>query len=192
MSKKSRFRPSVEELDAELKRVRGRERRRKWMRALFIMLVVAILAGIYLSSAQFLLMRVDGDSMRETLRTGDVAFLRRNAETLRGDVVAFERGGALLIRRVIAIGGDQISISFDGTVLINGVAIEESYLFSRGPGESGVQYPLRVPAGQVFVMGDHRAVSLDSRSPSVGMVSLEEITGRVEARIWPLERIGDV
>lgn len=192
MTKKPRYRPTLEELDLELRRVRSSGNRRKWLRALLVMLVVALLAGGYLSSEQFALMRVRGDGMRDTLRAGDVVFLRRNAEILRGDIVAFERDGALMIRRVISLGGDQVSISFDGTAYINGVGIEESYLFSRSLGKSNVAYPLTVPAGQMFVMGDHRVVAVDSRSQSVGMVSQEEIVGRVEARVWPVERIGGV
>ncbi|HML47014.1 MAG TPA: signal peptidase I, partial [Clostridia bacterium] len=103
--------------------------------------------------------------------------------------IAFEREGALLIKRVIAMEGDQVSIGFEGKVSINGVEIEEGYLSSEGPGSGDVVYPVVVPAGRVFVMGDNRNVSVDSRNSSVGMLSVEEVIGCVKALVWPTERI---
>ena len=193
MTKRPRWRPSLKELEQELSRIRRGTVRRRWLGALSLILLLALLAGVYMAGERFALMSVRGDGMRDTLLTGDLVFLRRGEQVARGDVVAFEREGAILLRRVIALAGDKVSVSQeDGSVFINGVCIEESYLLSRGRGVGDTEYPLTVPEAQVFVMGDHRLTAADSRSRSVGTIALREIIGRAEARIWPVERIGSL
>ncbi len=188
--KRPPYRPSLKELDDELRRVRRSAARRKWLKALAVLAILALLGGVYLASREFALMSVTGDGMRDTLRSGDVVFLRRGAEVKRGDVVAFEREGSLMIRRVIALSGDEVTVYQDGTVSVNSVILEEKYRLSRGRDQGDTEYPFTVPEARVFVLGDHRLVSADSRSLAVGTVALREIVGRVEAKIWPIERIG--
>ena len=181
------------ELELELSRIRRGTVRRRWLGALSLILLLALLAGVYMAGERFALMSVRGDGMRDTLLAGDLVLLRRGAQVSHGDVIAFQREGAILLRRVIALAGDEVSVSGeDGSLYINGVGIEESYLLSRGPGVGDTEYPLIIPEDQVFVMGDHRLTAADSRSRSVGTIALREIIGRAEARIWPVERIGSL
>lgn len=191
MTQRVIYRPSMEELNAELKRIRTGKARRALMIALVVMMAVALVAGAYLSTTYLALMRVDGGSMEGTLLAGDVVIARKGVNVARGDVVAFERDGTLLIKRVIAMGGDQVNVSYaDGTVSVNGVTLVENYVMELGLGHNDMEYPLTVPRGQLFVMGDHRTSSVDSRSSAVGLVYESEIIGRVDATIWPLERAG--
>lgn len=182
-------RPSITELDAEVRRVRSGRARKRWLRALVILLILALAAGAVISTKYFTLLRSNGSSMERTLQTGDVALCQKNVQVKRGDIVAFEREGTLLIKRVIALGGETINITDNGKVYVNGVAIEEAYLSSTSLGNSDITYPATVPSGSLFVMGDHRSTSIDSRNSSVGFVSVDELVGCVKAIIWPAHRI---
>lgn len=142
---------------------------------------------------------VDGDSMEHTLTHGDVLIISDLAlEPKYGDIVVFQdfngyNGSKSLVKRVIASGGQVIDIDFDTwTVTVDGIALDESdysYIASNKRVLSDLEYPLTVPEGYVFVMGDNRNNSLDSRDSRVGVVDERTIIGRVICRIAP---IGDM
>ncbi len=187
-----RYRPTLRELDAELKRIRRRKNRFRWLKILLLLLATAFVGGSYITNTFCTLMNVSGSSMEGTLRAGDVVVCQLNTQTGRGDIVAFERDGVLMLKRVIAVAGDQISITVDGTVYLNGVAINEEYLTIAASSGGDVSYPLTIPEGKVFVIGDNRGESIDSRDSVLGLVSVSEIVGTVEARVWPMDRAGSL
>jgi signal peptidase I len=106
-----------------------------------------------------------------------------------GDVIAFYHGNNVLIKRVIAVGGDWLSISADGTVYLNDEPLDEHYVHEHSAGE---ELSIQILDNQFFVMGDQRWVSLDSRSMEIGLVSQEQIIGRTFIRIWPFNKFGFV
>jgi signal peptidase I len=136
-----RYRPTLRELEAELKRIRRRKNRFRWLKILILLLATAFVGGSYITNTFWTLMNVSGSSMEGTLRAGDVVVCQLNTQFRRGDIVAFERDGVLMLKRVIAVAGDQISITLDGTVYLNGVAINEEYLTIAA--SSGGTYPTR-------------------------------------------------
>ncbi|MGN0477888.1 MAG: signal peptidase I, partial [Hominenteromicrobium sp.] len=93
-------------------------------------------------------------------------------------------------KRVIAGSGDWVDIDEDGTVYINGEALDEPYLEEKAFGDCNIELPYQVPESRVFVMGDHRSVSVDSRNTAVGCVAQEQIVGKLVFRLWPLESLG--
>jgi signal peptidase I len=118
----------------------------------------------------------------------------------RGDIVVFEspesfstEGGAPLIKRVIGLPGDRIDLQ-DDHVLVNGIQIDEPYLFLRPDGDPGPTKPSDgttgwvVPDGSLFVLGDHRTVSADSRQ--FGPIAISRVLGRATLRYWPIDRFG--
>ena len=121
------------------------------------------------------------------------AYARNIALThISGDIVAFYYNNKILLKRVIGTSGDIIDISEDGTVFVNGQALDEPYVNEKAFGECDIELPYQVPDNRIFVMGDHRSVSVDSRSTAVGCIADENVIGKVIFRIWPWESIGTV
>lgn len=153
--------------------------------------VLVILAAVVGIAASFLLsvLRVDGTSMNPSLIKDDVVLVVHNSAVARGDVVAFSYGGKILIKRVVAVAGEWVDIDGDGIVSIDGVPLREPYVNAPNLGECDLSFPYQVPEGTVFVMGDNRAVSEDSRLSVIGPVEKDQIVGKVVFRLWPFMRI---
>ena len=109
-----------------------------------------------------------------------------------GDIVAFYYNNKILVKRVICSAGDWINIDQDGTVYVNGKLLDEPYLVEKALGDCNIELPYQVPDGKIFVMGDHRSTSVDSRNTAVGCVAQEQIVGRIVFRVWPFTQFGRV
>lgn len=133
---------------------------------------------------------VDGDSMLPTLKDGDRLLLSSlSTEYSYGDIVVIDRyTEEPLIKRIIAVEGDEIAI-VSGEVYVNGQRLSESYIqgttINKDFHETAV-----VPDGCVFVMGDNRSDSKDSRTKEIGMISQKDIVGKVLVTVWPPSSIG--
>ncbi|MBQ3565899.1 MAG: signal peptidase I, partial [Oscillospiraceae bacterium] len=107
-----------------------------------------------------------------------------------GDIVAFYYNNKILLKRVIASSGDVIDITDDGTVFKNAKILDEPYINEKALGTCDIELPYQVPDNRIFVMGDHRLTSIDSRTSSVGCIADEYIIGKVIFRIWPFNKFG--
>ncbi len=152
----------------------------------------AIIIVLLLFTFVFRAVGVDGDSMQPTCSNGDwlivSAFVKASGPE-RGDIVIITqpwKKNVPLIKRVIAVEGDLVNIDFGaGIVFVNGERLEESYIKEPTHLCYDVEFPLVVPEGKVFVMGDNRNDSLDSRSSSIGFIDEDYILGKALIRLFP-------
>ena len=184
--------PTVQQLEAELKREKYRGRYWKMLRGTVAVLVVVAATAVLISNLLLPILRIYGSSMTPTLVNGNIVAAVRNGTYQRGDIIAFYYNNKILVKRVIGMPGEWVDMDENGNVTIDGEPLEEPYLTEKALGECDIELPYQVPEGRYFVMGDHRSVSSDSRSSQVGCVSEEQIVGKLLFRLWPLDEIGTI
>lgn len=128
--------------------------------------------------------------MNDTLDEGDIVVAVKGGNFDTGDVIAFYYNNKLLVKRVIGREGDWVDIDESGNVYLNQNLLEEPYLESKAYGETNITLPYQVPEARLFVLGDNRDVSIDSRNTTVGCIADEQIAGKIIFRVWPLDKIG--
>ena len=184
--------PTVQQLEAELKREKYRGRYWKMLRGTVAVLVVVAATAVLISNLLLPILRIYGSSMTPTLVNGNIVAAVRNGTYQRGDIIAFYYNNKILVKRVVGMPGEWVDMDDSGNVTIDGEPLEEPYLTEKALGECDIELPYQVPEGRYFVMGDHRSVSSDSRSSQVGCVSEEQIVGKLLFRLWPLDEIGTI
>lgn len=184
--------PTTEQLESELKRLKHRREYFKILRNTISSLIVVAAVAVLLSMLLLPVLRVTGSSMTPALQNDELVMCNKHSDIKRGDIIAFYYNNKILLKRVIGVTGDEIEVKEDGTVYINGEELDEPYLEEKALGECDIEMPYQVPEQKVFVMGDHRSTSIDSRSSVVGCVSEEVIIGKVIFRLWPFKEIGKI
>ncbi len=159
----------------------------EWMDSFVFSIILILFVFVFC----FRVVGVDGESMTPTLNHGDWLTVKAiNTEIKRGDIVVVTQPNPPLneplVKRVIAVGGDTLKINFKtGIVEVNGEVIDEPYIKepTRNPGD--FDKPIKIPEGYVFVMGDNRNESLDSRFNSIGIIDERYILGVANTRMYP-------
>ena len=176
--------PSREQVESELNRIRYR---RTFLRTLLntTAVLVVVAAVTTLISMIFLpVIQVSGDSMTPTLNDGDVLLTCNTDSVTYGDLCCVSWQNKMLLKRVIGMPGDTIIIEEDGSVYVNDALLDEPYVLEKSLGQCDIQFPYKVPDQQIFILGDNRSRSADSRSADIGCISREQIVGKVLTRIW--------
>lgn len=184
--------PTIEQLQAELRHEKYKRSFVFSLRNTIFTLVTVAAAAVLIAVLLMPVLQIYGSSMTPTLSEGEIVVSVKGTEMKTGDIVAFYYNNNVLVKRVIAQPGDWVNISEDGTVFVNNEAIDEPYLTEKAFGECNIQLPYQVPDSRIFVMGDHRSVSIDSRNTAVGCVAAEQIVGKIVFRVWPLGEFGKV
>ena len=182
----------IKELRQELRRVKYNNKFAATLFNTIGTLVVVAAAAILVANLWLPILQVTGTSMSPTLQEGQVLVASKGHDFKTGDVIAFYYNNKILVKRVIAMPGDWVNISEDGTVYVNDIAIDEPYLKEKALGDCNIELPYQVPESKIFVMGDNRSVSLDSRNTAIGCISEEQVVGRITFAIWPLSKISKI
>lgn len=185
-------RPTAEQVQAELDRVKGRKTYRKTLKSTIYVLVTVAAFAILVATLWMPVLEVYGGSMNPTLQEGDLVAAVKTGDFKTGDVIAFYYNNKILVKRVIAGPGDWVDVAKDGTVSVNGTELDEPYVDEKAYGDTNIDLPYQVPEGRWFVMGDHRSVSVDSRNKTIGPVASEQVVGKLVYTIWPVGNFGAV
>ncbi|MDI3540561.1 MAG: signal peptidase [Thermosediminibacterales bacterium] len=159
----------------------------EWLQAILIAVILALFIRAFVVE----IFQVEGESMFPTLYDGERLavnkFIYRIGSPQKGDIIVFKYPSDPrldYIKRVIAVEGDTIEIK-EGRVIVNGQVMKEEYIQGETPGNFG---PEKVPENHVFVLGDNRKNSKDSRFPSVGYIPFRNLKGKAFFVIWPINR----
>lgn len=184
--------PTARQLEQELHRVQYRSRYRHVLRSTVYTLITVAAIAILVATLWLPALQIYGSSMTPTLQDGEIVFTVKTSKFEKGDIIAFYYNNKILVKRVVADAGDWVDIDLDGNVSINETPLEETYVKEKAFGDCNIELPYQVPDSRVFVLGDHRSTSVDSRNTAVGCVAQEQIVGKIVFRIWPLQQFGPV
>ena len=182
--------PSLAEIQSERKRIRRKSYYRQALLSTVSVLVVVAAAAVLIATLLLPILQISGDSMSPTLEHDEIVVLLKTKKIDRGDLIGFYYQGKILIKRVIALPEDEVAIDGEGNVYINGEILDEPYVTDKGLGDCDLEFPYKVSGTGCFVLGDQRSNSVDSRNSQIGVVSQEDIIGKVFMRVWPFSRIG--
>lgn len=193
MSKLEIQRPGLFELEAELQRRHKFVRIRRVLRNVLISLLIVSAVSVLVAMLVLPVLQVHGTSMEPILKDGEVLLALRGQRYIKhGDIVAFYYNNQILLKRAIGLPGDEIDIDKKGNVFINGQYFDEPYLERKALGICDIELPITVPENAIFVLGDKRAVSVDSRSSDMGMIYGERTIGKIIFRVWTFDAFGYV
>ncbi len=138
--------------------------------------MVLLIIGVLIFRVNFY--KIHGTSMYPTLEEGNYVLTYKTTYN-RGDIIAFDKNGTIMIKRIIGLPEDTIDLIKDGSVYVNGKVLGEPYIKMSDLGEPEIKFPYKVPKNSYFVLGDNRKDSLDSRHLKIGAVYKDDIRGKV-------------
>lgn len=184
--------PTSEQIEKEISREKYNIKYKNVLKSTLYSLVVVAAVAVLIATLALPVLQIKGSSMEPTLNDEEIVVLLKTTKLKRGQLCCFSYQNKYLIKRVIGIPGDSISIHEDGTVYLNGSPLNEPYVIDKSLGECDVEFPVNVTDGHYFILGDHRSTSIDSRSSVVGLVDSEQIVGKIFFRVWPFKSIGKI
>lgn len=184
--------PNSDELERELNREQYKNRYNRTLRSTIVVLITAAALAVLVATLWLPVLQIYGSSMTPTLQEGEIVVSVKDGDFEQGDVVAFYYGNKLLVKRCIAGPGSWVDIQEDGTIVVDGTALYEPYVTEKSVGTCDLEFPYQVPEGKYFLVGDHRATSVDSRHSSVGCIAEDQIVGKIVFRVWPMAVFGSI
>ena len=180
---------TVRQIEGELKRLRRKQNSRRIFRQTVFSLLVVAAVAVLAAMLFFPIFRVTGSSMEPTLHPKEIVVCLKSSRFQSGDLVAFYYNNKVLLKRVIGTAGDTIEIDDSGNVFVNGSQLDEPYITKKSLGQCDIDFPYQVPDNRIFVMGDNRNASTDSRSTLVGLVPEDAVIGHAVYRFARDEKL---
>ena len=185
--------PTVTQLEAELNRTKYRHRYHRVLRNTLGTLITVAATAVLIAVLLLPVLQIYGSSMSPTVEEGEIVVSLKGPELRQGEIIAFYYNNKILVKRIIAGPGQWVDMDEDdGSVRVDGEPLTEPYLTEKALGQCDIDFPYQVPDERWFVMGDHRATSVDSRTTAIGCVAEEQIVGRIVFRAWPFRALGPV
>ncbi|MFQ9337920.1 MAG: signal peptidase I [Varibaculum sp.] len=182
---------ATSKIKTQWEKLRARPAFRLLVRIAEVIIVVSAI-GILVATFFMSVLQIRGESMTPTLRDGDLVVASRHSSFQSGDIIAFYYNNKVLLKRVIGQPGDWIDMREDGTIVVNKKPLRENYVKGSKIGKTDIKFPYQVPEHRYFVLGDHRSISLDSRTKAIGTVSEDQVVGKAMLIVWPLSNFGGV
>ena len=188
------YHPEEQEVLREMKRIRGSARRKRLCRGLLISILACAVTGLIAFNQSYTLTLTKGPGMGETLPGGSLVLCEKVKDGMpsQGDLILYSHDGQTQIKRVIGRGGDRVMISAVGEVRVNGTVLNEPYITGNTANAEMVIRIANLEEDEIFVMGDDRDLSIDSRSEEYGVIKQADVIGRAAAVVWPAYRIEDL
>lgn len=184
--------PTSVQIEKAILRERYMQKYKKVLKSTFASLIVVAAIAVLIATLVLPVLQIQGTSMEPTLNDGEIVVLIKTPKLKRGQLCCFSYQNKFLIKRVIGVPGDSIVIDDEGYVYVNDELIDEPYIIDRSIGECDISFPIYVTENHYFILGDHRSTSIDSRSSVIGLVSSDQVLGKIVFRIWPFESIGSI
>lgn len=191
-NKKESVVPDLDVLRQELHRVKYRQRYSKILKSTVYTLVVVAACAVLVATIWLPVLQIYGTSMMPTLNEDEIVVSVKGAEFNSGDMVCFYIGNKILVKRFIAGPGQWVDIDEDGNIYVDGEYLDEPYIKEKAFGDCNIELPYQVPESRIFVLGDNREQSIDSRNTAVGCIADEQIMGKIVFRVWPFDRFGSL
>lgn len=188
-SRKNLTIPSEKQIEAEILREKYNKKYKQVLKSTIYSLIVVAAVAVLIATLAFPVLQISGSSMEPTLNDEEIVVLLKTTNMKKGELCCFTYQNKLLIKRVIGLPGDKITIDESGNVFVNDVIISEPYVTEKALGECDISFPCYVSDNHYFVLGDHRSTSIDSRSSVIGLVSEDYIVGKIFFRIWPFDKL---
>ncbi len=182
--------PTLSQVREERRKLNRRTDRRHGFCAFLLSFLLTIMGGLMIMLLFLPVLEVSGSSMEPTLQDGDILVLYKPNVIKPGELCGMYAKDRLILKRVIALPGDVVDMDDTGNVYVNGTELQEPYVSQKALGTCDLTFPFTVPDNSLFVMGDHRETSIDSRCSLIGCVKINQVMGQVVARIWPPRSIG--
>ena len=178
---------SLEDIETEINKRKKKESKIRFTSTFLFASTVVVAVAIITATSFFRILQVNGNSMEPSLQDGELLITSKFFKFKKGDIVAFYYNDKILIKRVIATEGEIVSMDDDGAISVNGTKLEEDYVSELDYGKCDITFPYKVPENSVFILGDNRKVSLDSRSSSIGCILNDNIIGKINLRVKPFK-----
>lgn len=189
---KNKEAPSLFQVKNELNRVKYRRKYIDIVKSTAFTLLIAAACAILIATVFMPVLQIYGNSMSPTLNEGEIVVSVKGMDFESGDLISFYVGNKLLVKRYIAGPGQWVNITDNGDVYVDNKLLEEPYVSEKSVGDCDIEMPYQVPDSRYFVIGDHRATSVDSRNTAVGCIAEEQIVGKIVFRVWPLHKAGTI